>query len=239
MYKLTIDFNEQKENIEKQLRQGEEIKHCVDASSFGGKFFNPNWVVTNYARVYSLYYKRWLCPAKKYTGKKNRAGNRAGMYFTLGRNINVSRLVANYFCDKTLIDKYGEENVDVHHIRRINPLLSCEDNNKASNLQYVLKAAYKNGDNNVLTHSFATAVQTGTYKAAEDMDVFLKAIINTAAKDSDAEVEIVNDTEYRVLIHAKGTLTEQEAEEYAKKFRKSKETFTYVRADGTTHFGRL
>ena len=115
-------FEEQKPKMWK-VAKDEEFKHCIDKDSFNGKFYDPEKVISNYGRVWLLYSKRF---------KKNYDKSKDGYYrvdvSAKGKNIQKSgkrtnpdnhmlihRMVANYFCDKTAVEIYGEKNVEAHH----------------------------------------------------------------------------------------------------------------------------
>ena len=44
------------------LLPGEELAHCIDQTSFGGRFYRPQWVVSNKGRVWSMRYNKWMSP---------------------------------------------------------------------------------------------------------------------------------------------------------------------------------
>ncbi len=244
--KIMECYNEQKKHIESYLRDGEQICHCIDEQSFGGRYYNPNWVVTSAGRIYSLVRKHWISPFLKSGGRRNKAGEypRTEYYVKIGkRDVKFSRLIANYFCDKTLIQRYGEECVDVHHIVSFDSKLSCEENNCAGNLQYALN---KKGEeksraaaDGVLPHEVASKIQRGVKINNFDTDVLFGIVMRSVPGDKKSEVELLNDGGIRIKAHFGGTMTEREAEEYAVRFAKKKDDFYYVREDGTTHYGRL
>ena len=148
-------FEQQKELIASKMMPGEEFKHCIDNKSFGGKYYYPELVVTSYGRIWSLWSKRW---------KKiflDTIGSTKEYHYIVVRNwpekTNTTRyvhcLVANYFCDKTIIDelmKYTllntleriEAEIEVHHKKAFSRDKSSTDNNNAKNLQYVLKLVH-------------------------------------------------------------------------------------------------
>lgn len=235
-------YMEQKESIENMLMPEEKICHCLDSHSFGGRYYNPNWIVTNMGRIYSLHCRRWLHTFLKDTGEKSSKGEYKQCYYYIG-NIAVHRLIANYFCDKVLIKKYGEDAVDVHHIRGFNPQLSCEENNRSSNIQYALnkkgKMKSEEGKDTTVPHDMATQIQRSGCCNNMDADGLFGILMRRVPNDEHAEVELLNGGGIRVKAHFGGTLTEQEAEEYAKKHNRKKEDFHYIRMDGTVHYGKL
>ena len=177
MEKYVEKFSELEKTLE--LMEGEIIVHCLDDKSFGGKFYFPKWAVTNKARVYSLYKNDWLKSHRKKSGKKLKNG----IYSTQRDCIdhtNVHQLVANYFCDKTPIDLYGEKNVEVHHRYSFNPNKSCEENNCAENLRYEYKPDHKE----------ITSMQNGSYVIPEETDFLIRILMNTIAYHKKGMVDI-------------------------------------------------
>lgn len=126
-------FDEFKPQIEKKLHKGELMRLCTDRVSFDGKYFKPSWVITSDARVYDLYKESFIRP-KKNKSKSDR--------YTYG-GIMSHRLVANYFCDKSNVWQFGEQDVDVHHIQPYNSNKSNTENNKSTNLQWLSKAEHQ------------------------------------------------------------------------------------------------
>lgn len=107
------------------LLQGEQIAHCIDSKSFGGKFYYPEFVVTNKGRVWSLNRSQWLSPQISADINKNKS------YWSIDpkdenrvtQTVYVHSLVCNYFrneSDKIAIEFFGEDNVQAHHIIAIN-----------------------------------------------------------------------------------------------------------------------
>ena len=167
-----LKYEEQKEEIERQLLPGELMVHCIDTESFGGRFYNPRWVATSESRVYSLPRKRWL----KGTAKpcKNKAGDVTRVNWTVTntenkKDITVHQLTANYFCNKTVVEQFGEENVHVHHIWGYDPEKSCQENNRAEYLQYIVKKH----------HTFLNNLQRGTYRIPENVGQDVRTTYNT------------------------------------------------------------
>lgn len=105
------------------LEPGEQIAHCIDSKSFGGKFYYPQWVVTNRGRVWSMKYNKWMVPQilkgdnNSYWGltpKEKGSSKSVSVYIHL--------LVCNYFkneSDKIALEFFGEDNVHGHHIQAI------------------------------------------------------------------------------------------------------------------------
>lgn len=167
-----LKYEEQKVEIERQLLPGETMVHCIDSESFGGKFYNPRWVATSESRVYSLTRKRWLRGTAKYC--RNKTGEVTRVNWTLtntecGKDITVHQLIANYFCDKTVVEQFGEENVHVHHIWGYDPEKSCQENNRAEHLQYIVKKH----------HTFLNNLQRGTYRIPEHVSYDVRTTYNT------------------------------------------------------------
>lgn len=151
------------DKIKEQLLPGESFCHCLDKESFSMRFYNPVWIVTSEARIYSLKCMKWLDPYqdKNGSGRKKSSGERIQKPYYL-RNSNteamaknqvksairvqIHQLVANYFCDKAIVEIYGEDKCEVHHKKSYNYEKPCSENNRASNLQYIIKK-----DHNELT----------------------------------------------------------------------------------------
>lgn len=191
-------YEENQKKILEQLQADEQIKHCLDKTSFNARFYNPCWLVTSEARIFSLHTMDWLDPYqdKDGCGCKNAAGEylqkpyflRSSNEYAMmccnvksGLRIYIHQLVANYFCDKTVVKEYGEENCEVHHIIPYNYERSCTENNRAANLQYVEKEA----------HREATKLSTGKIEG----DALSKLMANTVAaqkKSGNAGVEVVD-----------------------------------------------
>ena len=92
------------------LHEGEYIVHCIDNKSFGGKFFIPEWAVTNMGRGYSLWKEKWLIPQA--------TGTRKYWFFTGSKQVAVHNLVMNYFRDESdeiALEEFGEDGVEAHH----------------------------------------------------------------------------------------------------------------------------
>lgn len=131
LHTYVLKFQEQLGLIESLLEPNEKIAHCTDSDSFKGAFYRPEWIATSHARVWSLRYKKWLRPQMRTPNKFSYA------------NILVSRLVANYFCDKKVVEMFGEENVEVHHMKPLNVEKPDNRVNYASNLQYIRKDLHR------------------------------------------------------------------------------------------------
>ena len=151
-------FAEQKERIYADLAEGETVKHCLDAESFGGIFYNPQWVITSEARLWSLGKNRnaggWNIP---YAHERTRRWNmrndwhetKERLGLTSEKKIYHHQIVANYFCDKKAIELFGEENCVPHHVFRYHHLLDdgivqdrqedCTWNNRSKHLRWVTK----------------------------------------------------------------------------------------------------
>ena len=105
------------------LEPGEQIAHCIDSKSFGGKFYYPQWVVTNKGRVWSMKYNKWMVPQilkgdnNSYWGlTPKEKGSSKSM------SVYIHLLVCNYFkneSDKIALEFFGEDNVHGHHIQAI------------------------------------------------------------------------------------------------------------------------
>lgn len=153
-------YNDRRAEIEAQLHEGERIVQCLDKKSFNARYYNPCWLVTSEARIFSLYDMCWREPYQDKAGCGYRdaegiysqkpyylyntnkyAKECAGVDFDL--KVYIHRIVANYFCDKNAIEQYGEHDCEVHHIIPYNYDRSCTENNRASNLQYISKDTHR------------------------------------------------------------------------------------------------
>lgn len=100
------------------LEPGEELKHCIDSKSFGGKYYQPHMIVTNKGRVWSLKKNDWIVPQVM---KGDKEGN--NRYWAIQgmnkRTVYIHMLVCNYFrseSDRIALEEFGEKRVEVHHI---------------------------------------------------------------------------------------------------------------------------
>ena len=104
-------------NLEElQLLEGEILVHCIDSKSFNGKYYIPEWAVSNMGRGYSLYHNKWLQPFP--TGTK-----REYYSFKGKKTVKVHQLVVNYFkneSDIIALEEFGADGIDAHHIIPIN-----------------------------------------------------------------------------------------------------------------------
>lgn len=179
-------FKEQRADIEKELYSGEKIKQCLDKESFGGKYYNPVWVVTDKGRIYSLAHKKWLKPSLVNVGKKRKDGSypekRYKVSNSAGKVLYVHGLIANYFCDKTAVRKYGEKMVEVHHKHAFDVKKSCEENNCADNLYYTEKGLHR---------KLLNLIQSGKFKKKEDVDNQIWLMINSFPHNPGSTVHIV------------------------------------------------
>lgn len=105
-------------DIEKMgLESGEQIAHCIDSKSFEGKFYYPQWVVTDRGRVWSMKYNKWLIPQilNGYWGLAPKENGKT-------KSVYIHLLVCNYFrteSDQIALEWFGEQNIHGHHIRAI------------------------------------------------------------------------------------------------------------------------
>lgn len=166
-------FEDQKELIKENLLPSEEIKQCLDTESFNGRYYNPIWVVTSEARIWSLDKCGWY---GQHTTKQGRP-NAKGEYIQVQRyhaknaweetvkragtkdqvQVYYHQIVANYFCDKTAIKLFGEDGCVPHHLFGYYKFTSddsicCRWINRAKHLCYVRK----------YDHKFLSALQNGT-----------------------------------------------------------------------------
>lgn len=87
---------------------GEHLVQCLDDTSFGGKFYKPEWAVSDQGRVWSIQYGMWLAP---FTDKTK------GRYwkYKIDRPVIGRELIANYWCDKREVNTYGEDHTFVRY----------------------------------------------------------------------------------------------------------------------------
>lgn len=158
-------FEEQRDRIQRELIMGEEIAHCLDAEHFGGRYYNPEWVITSEARLWSLGKNRnaggWNTPyphertRRWYTSSDwHETKERLGL-----ENIKIyyHQIVANYFCNRKPIELFGEENCVPHHVFGYIHLFDqgvvqtrqecCTWNNRAKHLKWTTS-----GDHAVLNY---------------------------------------------------------------------------------------
>lgn len=160
------EFRRQERKI-REAFPGEQFKQCLDKDSFNMRYYNPMWVVTDHGNVWSLWKERPLKAYAEQQGVKNKDGEYPSVKYyyrnscreAILKNGNQGmlrifshQLVANYFCDKTVINRYGEANVEVHHIFGYDETAENTEINNAEYIQYALK-----GD-----HILMNAIQNGT-----------------------------------------------------------------------------
>lgn len=134
------EFTRQQGTIKALMLPGEKFVQCLDNKSFNGKYYHPMWVATSFGRVYSLASKKFLSIKPKAVGVRKKNGEYSGTsYYYIGGKICAHRLTANYFCDKRIIEKYGEDTIVVHHIQEFDVSKGLIENNHVSNLCYIPK----------------------------------------------------------------------------------------------------
>ena len=192
-------FKEQEELIKRQLMPGEEYKHCLDWDSWGGRYYCPCWVVTSEGRVWSLWFERFNTPYFERSGNRNANGEyfQGKYYYQNGTEQILERfgikrparcyvhcLVANYFCDKTAIELFGEEHCKVHHIFGYDWDADCMWQNRAKHIQYV------KDDDHVLLNAIQKKTQRArkllhdAEKEGEDT-TYLRLLLENGAFESD------------------------------------------------------
>lgn len=185
-------FKEQKELIESQLMPGELYKHCTDTISFNGRYFVPCWVVTSKSRIWSLKLSRWI---KTYREKK-----RDCVYASNPkRTLSVHLLVANYFCDKSVVELYGEENVEGHHEESFDPEKTNEENNNAGNVQYIVKSDHHDINRVVKSGTFRS--KDGTVEADERAEEIARAVKKSAKEGFPVKQSITYDESGNATYH--------------------------------------
>ena len=107
----------------------------------GGKLFAPEWAVTNYARVYSLWCNRWLTPQA--------TGTRRYWHVVGEKQPAVHELVVNYFRDESdqiALEEFGEDGIEVQHqipIAIPDNLKNGNMNNRDERIQHCMKCNCK------------------------------------------------------------------------------------------------
>ncbi len=162
-------FEEQEPIIIENMQEGEQYKLCLDHDSFGGSCYDPIKVITSYGRVWGLKDRTFLNLEKALNahGYKKTTVSGSAKEYNQTAYMTIHKLVANYFCDKSLIeiiqavneqqqnmvfdlslDEYSNfKIIQVHHIN------SNKLDNRAENLQYIytevhdLLTALHNHDN--------------------------------------------------------------------------------------------
>lgn len=180
-YKAT--FEEIKNTLD--LIENEEIVHCLDKESFNGRYYFPKWAVTNMGRVYSLAVRKWC---KAYLGDEGHKNNE-NKYSQATYRVNKTKvhlLVANYFCDKTPIQLYGEKGIEVHHITRYDKNKSCMENNNSNNLVYVRKEDHA---------TILTKIQNGNYEIPDGTDQIVRNAIDSFGMDERNNISLKYDKE--------------------------------------------
>lgn len=116
-------FREQQSRFWK-IAKDEEFRHCIDKESFHGEFYDPEKVISNYGRIWSLNTEDFIHSYQKekpdgyFVIDVSAAGKRHNISPKSGKpraKMFIHRAVANYFCDKTAVSIYGEDNVEAHH----------------------------------------------------------------------------------------------------------------------------
>lgn len=95
------------EELDLELLEGEELKHCLDPS----KYYFPKWAISNMGRCYSLAQSKWIRPTA-------RAVTRNYWAWKGDTNIASHLIVTHYFLDESdmaAIQEYGDKGVTVHH----------------------------------------------------------------------------------------------------------------------------
>lgn len=202
-------FEDQRERIQKVLFDGETIKQMLDEDSFGGRFYNPMWVITSEARIWSLAKNNnrggLLIPKSSPQGRKNRNGEYPAtrrwyekniwpeVLERLGikamANLYYHQMVANYFCDKKAIELFREENCVPHHIFRYHELYNegivdskqkdCTWNNRANHLKWVRRA----------DHAVLSFIQRSWHENKTTDDIIDNMMKGISYRDRDTQKE--------------------------------------------------
>ena len=128
-------------NIEELLESNESLVHCIDMVN-NGKYYFPEWAISNFGRGYSLHHKKWLQPFT--------AGTREYWHFKGAKRVSVHQLVLHYFPNESDIiafEEFGEDGVDGHHIHPIvipEELKHGTTDNALARIQHCMKCNNKN-----------------------------------------------------------------------------------------------
>lgn len=197
------------------LKPNEQVKHCIDNTDSG--YYQPNWAVTNHARIWSLSHKHWLLP-------RNQSG-----YWRVA-NKYVHRIVDHYFMSeeekntKRILEEHNQNcseadmwSGDVHHIKtgskmdssmmsKEERITECSKVNHKENLVFQIRADHKDA------HRIMKGEKTvGEEKGTEQFDDFTSIIRN-----SNPAANYSYDEQGKKLLHMKlklqGTTPEEDAE---------------------------
>lgn len=179
------------------LEQGEQLVHCLDAQSFEGKYYAPEWAASNYGRAYSLAKNKWLAPQAIGT-------NRAYWGFKGHIQPKVHQLVLNYFpneSDKTALKFFGEKNVEGHHIipieipeelkvhteeNKLKRMEHCMKCNRKSNVVYQEKQHDHKDDTRITNGIETEGEQHGKEVWSSDMILFRSIASNSGKREGNS-----------------------------------------------------
>lgn len=194
-----------KAEIEAMLEPDEQYAHCIDSESFGGRYFLPQMVVTSYGRIFTLSDNkpRQIKCYLEECGPRNKKGEliQKKYFYRIGNgehilNIKAHQIVANYFCDKSVVEMYGEENVEVHHIGGYDTSYPNTYLNRWDRLQY----AY------IPSHNDMSLMQRGSFKRFDIDDPLMQmAISNAKCGDIFSKISADGTEEIHVLAKCDGT----------------------------------
>lgn len=171
-----------------ELLPGEDIARCIDASQ-DGKYYFPEWLITNKGRGWSLAHQKWLNPIA--------SGSRNYWSFCNGKkNIKVHQLVCHYFMNKSdelAIKHFGVDALEVHHIIPLDipeklkspidsnadeRLAHCMKYNSKSNIVYQLKRGLPNSTHTAV-ENFANGRPAKGYVLDGEMAEFNQLAVNS------------------------------------------------------------
>ena len=179
------------------LEQGEQLEHCMDEKSFGGKYYAPEWCISNYGRGYSLAADKWLVPQAIGT-------HRAYWGFTGNIQPKVHQLVVNYFpneSDEVALEFFEEGNLHCHHIIPIEipdelKVQTCENEkeriehcmkcNRKSNVVYQEKKHDHKNDTRITNGNETEEEQAETAVWSSDMILFRNIAANSGKRDGNS-----------------------------------------------------
>lgn len=137
-------FEEQKAKFWK-VAKDEEFKHCTDKDAFSGEFYDPEKVLSNYGRVWSLVSEKFIktCKRQLPDGYYVTDVSASGQIHNINprtkkprTKMSIHRAVAYYFCDKKAVEIYGEKNVEAHHKASYTATLPFYDSQKGRYKKY-------------------------------------------------------------------------------------------------------
>ncbi len=210
-------FVQQENRIKGLMHPGEKYWHCLDKDSLGGGCYDPLKVITSEGRVWSLRdnypngdfynYENMVNDNGYYyvatSGTASEVNPETGLPYNQLKTMTIHKLVANYFCDRTMLEIMKEINkqknetifdltlnergnykiVQVHHIN------SNKRDNRAENLQYVYTEVHDiltalHNSKNIHANVREKSIEKLKYIGLENPeDAFLKDLVSNAISE--------------------------------------------------------